>query len=321
MLLTLSMARLGVVRGKPYPGQKYKHGWIPVGGVDPPKPLVGQDALDAAPATYRSGPKAHSGNYEGATFDAPSGAGSDQALAEYEGLEYQHTNQYLRTGPSADILAAMVAKGETVSNDESMRYAREDDAATAARIAEINQTMAVSRLATDVEVHRAVKEGAATFGAEAWHGDVMPDRRGPDWKSASKDPAHRDKVCDQEDADYERWRAGERPDLTGLRFRDSGYTSTTANREYATEFGERWARMARENPSFEGEPVLMRIHVPAGTGAIQLGDMGTTKVSERRTVINSAELMLEHGLTYEVTADHGINADGFRELDVSVVPA
>lgn len=277
--------------------------------------LTGQDALDAAPATYRSGPEAHYGNYEGATFDAPPGAGSDQALAEYEGLEYQETNAYLRTGPMVDRLAAAAARGETVSAD-SMDRARERDVATAARVAEIDQTLAVSRLTADVEVHRVIKEGAATFGSEAWHGDVMPDRRGPDWSSA--DRARQDRVFEQEDADYERWQAGERPDLTGMRFRDGGYTSTTANREYATAFGERWARSARESPSFEGEPVLMRMHVPEGTGAIQLGDMGTTTVHGRQ-VINSAELMLEHGLTYEVTADHGVNADGFRELDVMVV--
>jgi len=248
--------------------------------------LTGQDALDAAPATYRSGPDAHSGHYEGAVFDAPLGAGNEQALAEYEGVEYQKTNQYLRGG-FRDV--------KPFEGD-----APEFLAGTPERIAEIDKTMAVSRLTHDVEVSRAVKSGRDTFGP-AWHEGVI--------NAATTD-------FDEQDREYERWLAGERPDLTGLTWREDAYVSTSADPVHTEEFGKNWAQLAKEMPGSEGEPIIMTIRVPAGTGAIQLGDIGWTTLPNGRRIIGSAELMLQRGLIMRVVADHGVDDKGFRRLDV-----
>lgn len=254
--------------------------------------LTGQAALDAVPTEYRSGPQAHFGNYEGAVFTAPEGAGDPKAIQEYEGVEYQVTNSYLRHGPLEDRLA-----GQPVHEPEGVRR---QDAETAHRVAEIDKTMAVSPTAATVQVHRVVMDGSSVFG-QTWHEGVI--------NRSTKD-------FDAQDREYERWLAGDRPNLTGASWTDRGYTSTTANPAYAQAFGERWARTAREMPDSAGEPVMMKITVPAGTGAIQLGGMGTTTGPGGRTILNSAELMLQRDLTFTVTADHGVDADGFRQLDV-----
>ena len=285
-----------VQASQPHPGQRYRHGWIPVGGW-PGKiteAVTGQDALDATPTEYRSGPRAHFGDYEGATFTVPPGAGSEHALAEYEGVEYERTNSYLRHGPMADSPNMVGHVTDRV---------REVDAETAARIAEIDKTMAVSPLAHDVEVSRAIKDGKATFG-QAWHEGVMSD--------ATTD-------FDEQDREYERWLAGDRPDLTGLTWHEAAYVSTSASDEHSQVFGERWSRMAREMPDSSGEPVIMTIRVPAGTQAIQLGQLGFTEGPGGRQIMGSAELMLQRGLTMTVVADHGVDDKGFRRLDVEVV--
>ena len=51
----------------------------------------------------------------------------------------------------------------------------------------------------------------------------------------------------------------------------------------------------------------MAMKVRKGTGGIQLDQFE-----------GSAEIMLQRGLTMEVTADHGVGPDGFRQLDVEV---
>lgn len=265
------------------------HGRWSISASDLLDALTGQDALDAVPTEYRSGPKAHFGDYDGATFTGPEGHGSEQALAEYEGVEYDRTNSYLRNGPLADHpnMAGHVTD-----------VTREADAETAARIAEIDKTMAVSRTTAPVRVERVIKDGRSVFGP-AWHEGVMND--------STKD-------FEEQDREYERWLAGERPDLTGASWLDQGYTSTTANPAFAEAFGERWARAARDMPSTEGEPVIMTITVPEGTGAIQLGDMPpTTEPGDRE---HSAELMLQRGLTFKVVADHGVDDKGFRRIEV-----
>jgi len=257
--------------------------------------VTGQAALDAVPANLAPGERGHFGDYEGESLSGPPGMGSARALSEYEGVEYDRTNGYLRHGPLADRLA-----GQPGVHD--LDGVRQMDAETAARIADIDQTMAASRLAADVQVERGVGRGQDLFG-DAWHEGVI-----------NKDT----KDFDEQDREYDRWVAGERPDLTGLRFRDKGYTSTTADPHVAEQFVASRAKWKQESPDSEGEPVVMKIQVPAGTGAVQLGTMAAPGAKLGRQ--DSAEILLERGLTYEVTADHGVDAAGFRRLDVSVVP-
>jgi hypothetical protein len=98
----------------------------------------------------------------------------------------------------------------------------------------------------------------------------------------------------------ELWEAGERPDLTGITWEEKAYSHTTVD-------GERLAGYARKIPG--QAPVAMTITVPAGTGAVQMSEIDF-----------EAELMLERGLRYRVTADHGVDDGGVRRLDVEVLP-
>lgn len=234
--------------------------------------VTGQAALDAVPAKLTPAPQGHFGNYEGATLDAPAGAGSARALAEYEGAEFFATNTALRAGQA--------------------------DATVTARVEDMDKTMGVSRLSDDIVVQRGVTDGNAVFGREAWHGDVV------DWGDVEHGT--------------DRWEAGERPDLTGLRFRDAAFTSTTADPAVADAFVGSAVRFQRETGyvGLEGEPVVMNVSVPRGTGAVSLGGMGTVGP---RGPTDSAEILLERGLSFEVTADRGVGDDGIRRLDVAVV--
>jgi hypothetical protein len=254
---------------------------------------TGQAALDAVPAKLTPGERGHFGDYEGDSLTGPPGMGSTRALSEYEGVEYQPINDHLRRGPMSESERLTPAQRE---------MHRETDAATSARIADIDQTMGASRLTEDVQVERGIGRGAHVFG-DAWHEGVI-----------NKDT----KDFDEQDREHDRWVAGERPDLTGMRFRDKAYTSTTADPRVAEQFVERTARRQKEHPDSEGEPVVMKIQVPAGTGAVQLGTMAAPGAKLGRQ--DSAEILLERGLTFEVTADHGVDDAGFRRLDVSVVP-
>jgi phage portal protein BeeE len=236
------------------------------------KALEGQDALDAAPAKLTRAPGGHHGDYTGEKLSGPKGIGSARALSEYQGLEYGTTNGILRH-PGSDA--------------EKTDWGKK----TLARIADIDKTMAASPLEHDVQVHRIVQHGSATFGRDAWYGHVI------DWNSND---------FDKQDREAENWEAGARPDLTGLRWSDAAYSSTTADPKAAEAFGGRWRS---SNSAIDGEPVIMSIHVPAGTGGVQLSEMG-----------HEAEILLERGLTMEVVADHGVGPDGFRRLDVKVVP-
>lgn len=87
-------------------------------------------------------------------------------------------------------------------------------------------------------------------------------------------------------------------DVTGMRWRDDGYTSTTGNRQIAA--GDIGGAGAGE--------VVMTITAPKGTPAIGMSD---GEHSEQ-------ELLLGRGQEYQVTADHGV-VDGIRLLDVEVI--
>jgi hypothetical protein len=244
----------------------------------PTAPLTHQAALDAVPARLVRAPEGHYGNYDGEDVVGPPGMGSVRALSEYEGPEYEATNSYLRHGPSE------VDKHEPGSIWRDV--AETGNAENAARVVEIDKTMAASRLTAPVQVERVIRHGKAVFGEQAWYGGVVDF---DDW-----------------DHGTDRWEAGERPDLTGVKWRDAGYVSTTADPKVAEEFGSRWRQL---NSRVEGEPVIMRIAVPTDVGGVQLAEMG-----------HAAEILLERGLTFEVTADHGVDSDGYRRIDVRVVP-
>jgi hypothetical protein len=84
-------------------------------------------------------------------------------------------------------------------------------------------------------------------------------------------------------------------DLTGLEWREEAFSSTSASEAKAKMFATGAA------------PVVMRVLVPAGTGAVEASGMGL-----------EAELLLERGLRLRVVADNGV-VDGKRRLDVEVV--
>jgi hypothetical protein len=249
----------------------------PVKQAKPTHVLTGQDALDAAPARLTRAPDGHHGDYTGEKLDGPPGIGGARALSEYQGVEYQRTNTFLR-GLYRDPKTGIPSDGS-----ESFL------AGTAERIADIDKTMAASPLRADIRVDRAMKIGKSVFG-QAWYGDIVDLQ---------------EKDFDKQDLQWERWESGVRPDLTGLRWTDLGYQSTTADPEAAAKFGHRWP--GNHSP-MEGEPIILHIHVPAGIGGIQLSEMG-----------HEAEILLQRGLTMEVVADHGVGADGFRHLDIQVV--
>jgi len=251
--------------------------------------LTRQAALDATPATLTrpSRDASNRGDYSSAKLDGPDGMGSAETLAAYEGVEYFGINEYLRHGP--------IPIDPRHDRDSIARIA-ERNAETAAWVADIDQTMAVSRLTADVQVDRVIQRGAAVFGSDAWYGDVV-DLSNDDF--------------DEVDRQWQVWESGVRPDLTGLRWREDAYSSTTADPSVAPEFGRRWPE---SNSPSDGEPVILTIRVPAGTGAVQLSEMSTA-VRDR----GAAEILLERGLTMEVVADNGVDEAGFRRLDIQVV--
>lgn len=89
-------------------------------------------------------------------------------------------------------------------------------------------------------------------------------------------------------------------DLTGMVWREKAYVSTSALRRVAGEF------------TYPGTgakaPVLMRMLVRRGTGAVEISGM-----------FEQAELALERGLRLRVVRDYGMSPDGYRLLDVEVL--
>lgn len=255
--------------------------------------LSGQDALDATPATLTrpSRDASNRGDYSSARLDGPDGMGSAESLAAYEGVEYFGINQYLRQGPRK------VGTLNPSDPYDPAGFDLQSNEENAAWVADIDQTMAVSRLAADVQVDRVIKHGAAVFGRDVWYGDVI-DFSTDDFEEF--------------DRQAEVWATGVRPNLTGLRWREDAYVSTTADPEIAPLFGARWPK---NNSPLDGEPVILTIRVPAGTGAIQLSEYAPDKTKDR----GAAEILLDRGLTMEVVADNGVDDAGFRRLDVQVV--
>lgn len=252
--------------------------------------LRGEEALKSVPAKMTRPPGGRGGNYAGAALDAPKGHGDVLALAEYEGLEYGAINSLLR-GDYARPYETL--KWHTPDEDAAARarhdkFVTEHKAENEPRVAEIDKTMGVSPLPQAIEVQRVVRHGRQIWGDEIWYGDT--NTKGVE-------------DFDEQDRLYARWTAGERPDLTGLSWPEQAYVSTTASDTFAAHHARHW----HGDPG-EGEPVIMTIRVPAGTGGIQLSEWGEV-----------GEILLQRGLVMQVAKDHGVGSDGFRRLDIEVV--
>lgn len=87
-------------------------------------------------------------------------------------------------------------------------------------------------------------------------------------------------------------------DLTGMAWQELAFMSTSAAERVALDF---------TYPGVGEFPVLIRLSVPNGIGAVQISGAGS-----------QAEVLLERGLSLRVTADHGISPRGYRLLDVTV---
>ena len=99
----------------------------------------------------------------------------------------------------------------------------------------------------------------------------------------------------------EQFRGGQ-GDMTGATFRDRGFVSTSARTDQSRSFTRPGG-------------VRLTITAPEGTGAIGLSDF-----------TDEAEILLDAGLTFRVTRDHGLEemfkgGAGVRHLEVEVVPA
>jgi hypothetical protein len=262
--------------------------------------LVGADALNSVPSKLTPGARAHNGHYEGEQLDAPKGAGKVRALSQYEGVDYQQVNDFLR-----GRYGGQPGPAQLPPRDDTNQYGpyqllttvRGGDPGNLSVVdiaKEIDKTMEVSKLPQDVVVERTVRRGETLFGRDVWYGDII------DWDEPDFDK--QDKQID------EHWNQGERPDLTGMQFRDFGYSSTTVSPEITKAYADRYVRVASP---LEGEPIVFRILVPAGTGAVALSPLEKGQ---------EAEILLERGLTFEVVKDHGVDDEGVRRLDVRVIP-
>lgn len=102
-------------------------------------------------------------------------------------------------------------------------------------------------------------------------------------------------------------------DVVGMEWVDDAYASTTVDRRVAEAFAPTWNQPPEP-------PVIMRIVQPAGSSAIRLSDMAPQEV-QPYGIKFEAELLLARGQKRRVVADHGVDADGRRILDVEVIPA
>jgi ADP-ribosyltransferase exoenzyme len=96
-------------------------------------------------------------------------------------------------------------------------------------------------------------------------------------------------------------------DFTGLTWTDGGFVSTSTSKGFTQETFASAAQPTKE------PPILMRIVVPKGTGALH--------VSDAKVGLKESELLLDRGLTFRVVADHGVADRGYgaRMLDVEVL--
>ncbi len=89
-----------------------------------------------------------------------------------------------------------------------------------------------------------------------------------------------------------------RYDMTGVRWSEKAYTSTSTLESVARSFLY----------SDDATDVLMRVVVPRNVGAMRISGE-----------YEQAEVLLERGLDFRVVADHGVSPAGYRLLDVEVI--
>lgn len=260
--------------------------------------LTGKDALDSVPARLKRAPGGRHGNYEGEELFAPEGHGDVRPLSYYEGLEYQRINGFLRGDLDKPVEIPKWFELEKGPEAVAKRIAEHDEWAEDEKrmvrpmVREIDKTMDVSPLPHDIEVERIIRFGKHVWGEDIWYGDM--NTRGIE-------------DFDEQDRRWARWEAGERPDLTGLEWEELAYVSTTSSDTFAEHHGRHWTGgYARA----DGEPVIMRIRVMAGTKAIQLSEHGEV-----------GEILLQHGMRARIDKDHGVDSKGFRRVDVRMWPA
>lgn len=238
-----------------------------------------QGALAAVPAKFSYDIDETSTSYRGkGQLKGPNGVGSSAALETYQSTdEYELLNKFSR-----GMLDSQSGPGHAPP-----RMAKAQRQHIESSMADIDATLAASPLDRDVVVHRVVQSGADLFG--------------PIWGSGEDiGPQDFAKVAEV----HERRKTGWRPDMTGMRFTDHGFMSTSAGDKWPKKWASQWQR-----PGEADEPVMFRILVPKGTGAVQMSDSG------------EMEVLLERGLSMEVVQDHGVGKDGIRHLDLRVVEA
>lgn len=93
-------------------------------------------------------------------------------------------------------------------------------------------------------------------------------------------------------------------DMTGLEWREKGFSSTTVNPDVADDF------TLSDDDEGDGDstPVKMRIVLPKGTAAIQGSDLDS-----------EAELIIGRDSGFRVVKDRGEDSEGVRILDVELV--
>jgi hypothetical protein len=103
-------------------------------------------------------------------------------------------------------------------------------------------------------------------------------------------------------------------DLTGFKWDDLGYGSTTTNKKLAKEtFTLNGAEAASER--LQGD-VVMKVKIPAGVKALQL----STDAKGSKDNGPQSEITLQRKLTWKVVKDHGYTPENIRELEVEVSP-
>jgi len=248
---------------------------------------TGDDALAATPGKF-SYDIQHVGDsnvikYRGrGRIQGVTGAGTPAALEAYQSTDdYMDVNRLLRGQQRRLDMFGDKEYIDTEFDEQTKAHVNE-------LVGEIDKTMSASRLSEDVVVHRVVENGTELFGSVFATGGAL---------EFTGDREHDLGVVSTLSA----WKkSGWRPDLTGMKFTDNGFVSTSAHPEWPTKWASQWQ-------GGSSEPVMLRILVPKGTGAIQMSESG------------EAELLLERGLSFEVAEDHGVGPGGLRHLDLRVV--
>lgn len=91
-------------------------------------------------------------------------------------------------------------------------------------------------------------------------------------------------------------------DLTGLEWREKGFSSTTVNEDVAGDFTD------VDDDEGDSIPVKMRIVLPKGSSAFQASDID-----------DEAEMILARNSSFRVVADQGEDDSGVRVIDVELV--